>query len=215
MPGKGGKLGALKKTSEEEAGDNVQDVLAEMLAQSQGGSEQEPMFQDYQPQEPSWADQGSTDQMAVEDPIYGHGKGLKNMHGKAAPKMTAGFNPKTAPGAFKSKGGKQSIAKKASDHFFGKSADSPHGALTSGTGNSGLTPAQQQAQTQRAAQAKANPKPLTPAQRAGMQNAKPVIVAPTGYERDAAAAKAAGKPVPPKPTPNSYQVSARDRQSYD
>jgi len=125
MPGKGGKAGALKKTAEEEAGENVQDVLAQMLAQSQGGDDQtaDPMFQDYQPQEPMWADQGATDQMAVEDPVYGHGKGLKNMRGKAAPKMTVGFNPKTAPGAFKAGGGKRSIAKKAAAHFFGKTAD--------------------------------------------------------------------------------------------
>jgi hypothetical protein len=65
--GKGMKRPKAMKKRAQEGEPDVQDVLSEMLSQSQ-----------YQPdpQESFWADQGSTMQEGIDDPVYGHGKGL-------------------------------------------------------------------------------------------------------------------------------------------
>lgn len=72
--------GKLKKTAADEAGETVQDVLSEMLRQSQYQPE---------PEQPFWADQGATAQESVDDPAYGHGKGLKSKKAKSPAMKTA------------------------------------------------------------------------------------------------------------------------------
>jgi hypothetical protein len=106
--GTGLKKKTIKKMAED-AGASVEDVLSEMMAQSQARHDDQPF----------WADQGSTESMASDDPAYGHGKGLKGKgvkKGKLAPPFTDTFNPTDLPQAF----GKKSMAKKAAVAFLGK-----------------------------------------------------------------------------------------------
>ena len=78
------------KTAQDEGEEpSVQDMLAEMLAQSQYQPE---------PEQPFWGDQGATDQSAVEDPAYGHGKGLSK---KKLPKASSGAATKVASRFFR------------------------------------------------------------------------------------------------------------------
>jgi len=118
-----GKGMKLRKTAEEEAGESVADVLGNMFAQSEDPYAQQAQFMpEPMPEQSFWADQGATDQQNIDDPAYGHGKGLKNLKGKAAPQMTAGFNPKTAPGAFKKKAGASKGLRAAARKMYGRLA---------------------------------------------------------------------------------------------
>jgi len=159
QPAMGTGKGVKKKLRKmaEDAGASVEDVLSEMMASSQARQDDQPF----------WADQGSTESESVDDPAYGHGKGLKG--GKKrnlAPPFTDTFNPTDLPQAFGKK--KASIAKTAALHFFGKTANPGNVKFHGDTG-----------MADRLARQRSQPKaPLTDAQRKGWQGSSPVKPAP-------------------------------------